>query len=232
MPWQFFTSAGKEKVVEADPNPIGLITPFAGATAPTGWLLCQGQEISRSTYPNLDAALGLIYGTYTNGSGGAGSTHFKLPDLRGRASLGRAAGSSLNSTGTGAMGAVNGTEVSLGATEGQESVTLTAAQSGLPAHSHTASSTGTHNHAITNTNHNHVIYYRGGRPGVAGSNTAVRQANGNGPDQSPMQSVGIGASVVDNTTGITITDATAAGAASAHNNMQGYLVTNFIIKAL
>jgi len=230
--WQFFTSAGREKVVEADPNPIGLITPFAGATAPGGWLLCEGQEVLRTTYPNLDAALGLIYGTYTNGSGAAGSTHFRLPDFRGRAALGRAAGSSINLAGTGAMGAVNGTEVSLGATAGQESVTLTAAQSGLPAHSHTASSTGTHNHAITNTNHNHVIYYRGSQPGVNGNSSAVRQANGNNQSTSTMQSVGIGASVVDNTTGITITDATAAGAASAHNNMQAYLATNFIIKAL
>jgi len=31
----------------------GTIMPFAGATAPTGWLLCNGAAISRSTYPNL-----------------------------------------------------------------------------------------------------------------------------------------------------------------------------------
>jgi microcystin-dependent protein len=224
--WQFFTNLGVEKVEEADPNPIGLITPFAGATAPTGWLFCDGAAINKNTYGRLYEVITTSYGV------GNGSTTFNLPDLRGRAAIGKSAGSSIGSTGTGAMGAVNGTEVSLGATEGQESVTLTAAQSGLAAHSHTASSTGTHNHAITNTNHAHVIYYRGAQPGVNGSSSAVRSADGGNPYTSPMESKGIGASVVNNTTGITITDATAAGAASAHNNMQACLATNFIIKAL
>ena len=64
--------------------------------APAGWLLCQGQTVSRTTYADLFAAIGTTYGA------GDGSTTFALPDLRGRFPLGKAAsgtGSSLGSTG-------------------------------------------------------------------------------------------------------------------------------------
>lgn len=63
--------------------PTGTVLPFAGTTAPTGWLLCQGQEVSRTDYANLDTVISTTYGSYTNGSGGAGTSHFRLPDMRG-----------------------------------------------------------------------------------------------------------------------------------------------------
>lgn len=59
-------------------NPVGIISPFAGSTAPTGWLLCAGQLVSKSTYSSLYTVIGSnAYGTDT-------STDFYLPDLRGR----------------------------------------------------------------------------------------------------------------------------------------------------
>ena len=58
--------------------PTGVVVPFAGATAPDGYLLCYGQAVSRSTYSDLFAAIGTTYGA------GDGSTTFNLPDLRGR----------------------------------------------------------------------------------------------------------------------------------------------------
>src|SRR5690606_11242690 len=64
--------------------PVGVVLPYAGTAAPSGWLLCHGQEVLRTTYAELDAVLGTTYGAYTNGSGGAGTTHLRLPDLRGR----------------------------------------------------------------------------------------------------------------------------------------------------
>lgn len=65
--------------------PIGGIMPFAGATAPNGYLLCDGAEILRSEYPELYSIIG---NTYVNSPlQGAGT--FKLPDLRGRFALGR-----------------------------------------------------------------------------------------------------------------------------------------------
>lgn len=69
--------------------PIGAIMQFAGTSAPTNWLLCDGSEKAVASYPGLDSVLGTIYGARTNGSGGAGSSHFRLPDLRGRVVAGK-----------------------------------------------------------------------------------------------------------------------------------------------
>lgn len=70
--------------VSATPGafPAGTITPFAGSTAPSGWLLCYGQAVSRTTYAALYSAIGVAYGS------GDGSTTFNLPDLRGRVPAG------------------------------------------------------------------------------------------------------------------------------------------------
>ena len=62
--------------------PIGAILAFGGATAPAGWLLCQGQAISRTTYAALFAVIGTAYGA------GDGSTTFNLPDPREAALVG------------------------------------------------------------------------------------------------------------------------------------------------
>lgn len=58
-------------------SPAGIIAPFAGTSAPTGWLACQGQAVSRTTYATLFAAISTTWGS------GDGSTTFNLPDLRG-----------------------------------------------------------------------------------------------------------------------------------------------------
>jgi microcystin-dependent protein len=60
----------------------GLVLPYAGSSAPTGWLLCDGAEISRTTYSDLFALIGTTYGV------GNGSTTFNIPDLRGRVIMG------------------------------------------------------------------------------------------------------------------------------------------------
>lgn len=58
--------------------PVGLLAPFAGATPPEGWLLCDGSAVSRILYADLFAAIGTSWGT------GDGTTTFNLPDMRGR----------------------------------------------------------------------------------------------------------------------------------------------------
>jgi len=58
--------------------PVGTILPFAGATVPFGFLLCDGSDVSRASYPLLFTALGTSWGA------GDGSSSFSLPDLRGR----------------------------------------------------------------------------------------------------------------------------------------------------
>ncbi len=67
--------------------PVGCVIPFAGAAAPTGWLLCQGQAISRTTYAQLFSVIGTTYGS------GDGKTTFNLPDMRGRVAVGSDANS-------------------------------------------------------------------------------------------------------------------------------------------
>lgn len=62
--------------------PSGTVAMTARTTAPAGWLLCQGQAVSRTDYPALFAALGTTYGA------GDGSTTFNLPDMRGRVPVG------------------------------------------------------------------------------------------------------------------------------------------------
>ena len=71
----------------------GMIQMFAGSTAPTGWLMCDGSAVSRTTYAKLFSVIGTTYGT------GDGSTTFNLPDLRGRMPLGSSSSHSLASTG-------------------------------------------------------------------------------------------------------------------------------------
>ena len=65
--------------------PAGVITQYGGAAAPTGWLLCQGQAISRSNalYTRLFTAISTTYGA------GDGTTTFNVTNLQGRIPVGR-----------------------------------------------------------------------------------------------------------------------------------------------
>lgn len=58
--------------------PTGMITAWAGDVAPTGWLICDGTAVSRTTYSTLYALVGNRFGQGNN------TTTFNVPDLRGR----------------------------------------------------------------------------------------------------------------------------------------------------
>ena len=58
--------------------PVGTILSYAGATAPTGFLITDGSPVSRTTYADLYAAIGDAFGA------GDGVNTFNVPDLRGR----------------------------------------------------------------------------------------------------------------------------------------------------
>lgn len=89
------TSTGVTTAVSGVPT--GMCLPYAvGSTPPSGYLLCDGSAVSRTTYATLFAAIGATYGA------GDGSTTFNVPDHRGRFVLGVAAagtGSALAATG-------------------------------------------------------------------------------------------------------------------------------------
>ena len=92
-----------------NPIPVGLIHPFASATLPEGYLLCDGASINTADYPELFAVIGYSFG----GVGGV----FSLPNLIDRTIIG--------SSGTFAFGTLGGTT----------DETLDVSQ--IPSHSHT-----------------------------------------------------------------------------------------------
>lgn len=91
----------------------GEVKITARSTAPTGWLLCQGQSLLRSAYPRLFAAIGTTYGA-------ADSTHFNVPNMQGKVVVGRDAAQTEFDT--------------LGETGGAKTHTLSTSE--IPAHNH------------------------------------------------------------------------------------------------
>jgi microcystin-dependent protein len=106
-------------------TPPGMIAPYAGTTAPSQWLLCNGAAVSRATYAALFAVIGTLYGA------GNGTTTFNLPDLTGRFPFGQIAGSPTPA-------------FTLAHTFGVDQVVLTTPE--IPAHLHTSNA---HHHSYT-----------------------------------------------------------------------------------
>jgi microcystin-dependent protein len=139
-----YDSGSTEFLATSSPSnatPAGTIVDFAGVVAPTGWLFCNGQAISRTGFARLFAVLSTIYGS------GDGSTTFNLPDLRGRVIAGAD-----DMGGVGAAGVLPG--VSLSNTSGAATHTLTGAE--MPVHGHAVDDAG-HSHTITDPGHNHSV---------------------------------------------------------------------------
>ena len=72
---------------------VGTIKPWGKATAPAGYLLCDGSAVSRTTYADLFAVVGTTYGTGDN------STTFNVPDLQGKFPQGKSGTTNLATTG-------------------------------------------------------------------------------------------------------------------------------------
>jgi microcystin-dependent protein len=114
-PTQKLEVAGRIKDSTGQIAPVGHMVLFAGTTAPEGWLLCDGQAVSRSKYVSLFEVVGSTWGN------GDGTLTFNLPDMRGRAPIGAGQGSGL-------------TNRALGQQVGAETHTLTVPQ--MPSHRH------------------------------------------------------------------------------------------------
>lgn len=195
---------------------VGECVAYGGSAAPSLWLLCYGQAISRTTYASLFGAIGTTFGA------GDGLTTFNVPDDRGRVTAGadNMGGSAANRLTT-ASGMTTG---NLGGTGGLETITLTTAQ--LAVHSHGVTDPG-HNHAVTDPTHTHT-HNAGGLTGsiVTNFTSVTTAATPNVP--AAINSAATGISINSNTTGISINN---AGSGSAHNNVQPTIVKNVIIYA-
>jgi microcystin-dependent protein len=123
------------------PFPPGITLPFAGASAPAGWLLCDGAAVSRTTFATLFAAIGIQFGA------GDGSTTFNVPNQAGRALCAAGSGAGL-------------TPRALGAFTGEETHALSIAE--FPAHAHGVTDPG-HSHPLLKS-------HNGGTGGVFDSN--------------------------------------------------------------
>lgn len=205
-------------------TPSGVIVPFAGSNAPSGWLLCAGQAVSRTQYAGLFLTISTTYGA------GDGSTTFNLPDLRGRtiAGVDNMGGSAASRLTSGVSG-INAT--TLGAAGGVEGVTLTAAQSGTPAHSHANTlSDPSHAHGVYDPSHAHGMSTKSNAGGF-GTEFPARALYG-GDSSFTIWNANTGIGIYGNYTGISITNVnnTAANASSAHTNTQPTIVLNYIIR--
>ena len=206
------TSNTSYNIQWSSPVPVGGVYQFGGSTAPTGYLLCEGQSVSTTTFANLFAVIGYTYG----GSG----ANFTIPNLKGRIPVGiDTAQTEFNV---------------LGEVGGAKTHTLTEAQ--MPVHSHT---TPSHSHTFSGTvtdggSHSHGIndsYNQG--VGVSGADAIFtgRATQTGWGDSRYMYAEGDHAHSYSGTTSGSAPTTNATGGGAAHNNLQPYIALNYIIKA-
>lgn len=172
--------------------PTGTVLSFAGPTAPTGFLICDGSAVSRTTFSALYTALG---GASSPWGQGDGTSTFNVPDMRGRGPIGAGQGSGLTNRILAALG-------------GEENHILSVAE--LASHGHGAS--------VSDPGHTHRIYFIKGGDTVYG--TGLGDAG---------QNAGSDWCATTNTTGIQVGIA-ANGGNAGHNNLQPFVVLQYIIK--
>ena len=205
--------------------PTGALMPYAGASAPTGYLLCDGSSVSSSTYLELHAVISNTYGgsAYT----GAGALSFNLPDLRGRLPMGAGTGTGQNASGTGAPSGTAQTARTRGQWLGEETHLLTTAELASHTHANTVGSSAGGSNQITggmsaNENHSHTLVNYSSSTGSGTFN--IQDRSGGNSSQLSTNSTNLA-----HTHNIGINNV-AAGGNSRHSVVPPVVVLNYIIK--
>jgi microcystin-dependent protein len=187
--------------------PVGSLLPYAGSTTPGGYLLCDGSNVSRTTYSDLFSVISTTYGV------GDGSTTFTLPNLTGRVILGTSGSFPLGTQG------------------GSETVALTIGN--MPSHSHmgTTDADGLHSHTVNDPGHAHSQI--NGRDDGNISNVPGQAPPGDGAPNvvgAPTESAttGISISSAGSHTHTFTTGTTGSG--TSFSVLNPYLSLNYIIK--
>lgn len=171
--------------------PTGAIIEWPGSVAPppSGWLLCDGSAVSRSTYAALHTVMQNASYPYGNGDG---STTFNLPDFRGKSPLGKAT-SGTGSTLGGTIGSLDHTHsvpnhshaiashshaMDHTHTGGSHQHAQTAHTHGVAGHHHSAQGAGADIEITSSGSHQHNISSR--ENGVIGDDTQLLEAENSG----------------------------------------------------
>ena len=184
-------------------TPPGAIHAYGGASAPSGYLLCNGAAVSRTTYAALFSAIGTNYGV------GDGSTTFNVPNLQGRVPVG--------------LSAADAEFDVRGETGGAKTHTL--ASNEIPAHVHLVDPPN----STTTTNGSHTHSYNDQYRGTTVSDDADDRNVASSTLNDAARTTGSGGSHT-HTLDIPAFNSGSSGGGAAHNNLQPYLVVNYIIK--
>ena len=189
-------------------TPIGVGALWFTSSPPAGWLICNGQAISRTTYAVLFAILGSIYGS------GDGSTTFNLPNLVGKFPFGKAAAGT-GSTLAGTFGAIDHTHTG-------------------PSHTHAYTDIVNHTHGVTITDPGHEHSYdKAHWDANVTAVVGVEAGNfGDTPTDTETVTTGITAASVNPAGSVASGTTVAAGTGSSGVGNPPGLAINFIIKAL